>query len=185
MLSPAVMIQISKLQYKRLNSENTDSELEGQNNEASIMNRCRRRDAIKIFTDNSVARVHTEQQTNNGAKVLSSSRTDSSVVAKNHHNENRNCISSPPAEEASDVSSATTAAGRRCPYDTMGVESIPEQVGELEGADAAEEAGGQSCFVCMDAAADAILIQCGHGGLCTGQAVFFFPADLLESSHNL
>jgi hypothetical protein len=25
-----------------------------------------------------------------------------------------------------------------------------------------------ACFVCMDAAADAVLIECGHGGLCVG-----------------
>ncbi len=25
-----------------------------------------------------------------------------------------------------------------------------------------------ACFVCMDATADAVLIECGHGGLCAG-----------------
>ena len=29
-------------------------------------------------------------------------------------------------------------------------------------------AGGQACFVCMDVAADAVLLECGHGGLCAG-----------------
>jgi hypothetical protein len=33
------------------------------------------------------------------------------------------------------------------------------------------ESGGQACFVCMDAAADAMLIECGHGGLCAGERI--------------
>ncbi len=32
------------------------------------------------------------------------------------------------------------------------------------------EEGGRACFVCEDAAADAVLIECGHGGLCAGEA---------------
>ncbi len=33
------------------------------------------------------------------------------------------------------------------------------------------ERGEQACFVCMDAAADAMLIECGHGGLCAGERI--------------
>ncbi len=33
---------------------------------------------------------------------------------------------------------------------------------------AGADAEPQACFVCMDAAADAVLIECGHGGLCGG-----------------
>ncbi len=36
--------------------------------------------------------------------------------------------------------------------------------------DADVEGSGQACFVCEDAAADAVLIECGHGGLCAGEA---------------
>ena len=31
-----------------------------------------------------------------------------------------------------------------------------------------EEQEGKACFVCLDADADAVLIECGHGGLCAG-----------------
>ncbi len=41
-------------------------------------------------------------------------------------------------------------------------ESVDEECGN-------GERGGQACFVCMDAAADAVLIKCGHGGLCAGE----------------
>ena len=30
---------------------------------------------------------------------------------------------------------------------------------------------GGACFVCQDAAADAVLIECGHGGLCSGDVL--------------
>ena len=30
---------------------------------------------------------------------------------------------------------------------------------------------GGTCFVCQDAAADAVLIECGHGGLCSGDVM--------------
>ena len=30
---------------------------------------------------------------------------------------------------------------------------------------------GGTCFVCQDAAADAVLIECGHGGMCSGDAM--------------
>lgn len=56
-----------------------------------------------------------------------------------------------------------------------GAELAAEPTEELAAAGAAEgEAAidanrtGQACFVCMDAAADAVLIECGHGGLCAG-----------------
>ena len=29
---------------------------------------------------------------------------------------------------------------------------------------------GETCVLCMDAAADAVLLECGHGGLCAGLA---------------
>ena len=35
------------------------------------------------------------------------------------------------------------------------------------------EGGGAACFVCEDAEADAVLIECGHGGLCAGEAQRF------------
>jgi hypothetical protein len=81
------------------------------------------------------------------------------------------------AEDTANESSASAAAGSRCSCGTKAeVQATgtpqPTQAGELEGPDAAEDAGGQVCFVCMDVAADAILIECGHGGLCAGEAVF-------------
>ncbi len=36
--------------------------------------------------------------------------------------------------------------------------------------DADAEQGGRACFVCVDAAAEAVLIECGHGGLCAGES---------------
>ncbi len=44
-----------------------------------------------------------------------------------------------------------------------------------------------ACFVCMDAAADAVLIECGHGGLCAGAPPTLTPAHLKEElfPHNL
>jgi hypothetical protein len=45
--------------------------------------------------------------------------------------------------------------------------ALPPPVAQERAADA--ERSGQVCFVCMDAAADAVLIECGHGGLCAGQ----------------
>ncbi len=47
---------------------------------------------------------------------------------------------------------------------------VPAAASAAEG-EAAIDAnrGGQACFVCMDAAADAVLIECGHGGLCAGE----------------
>ena len=215
MLSPpAVMIQISKLQYKRFNHENADSEPRCQ--EDDVINRCCRDDTIEIHAENCKNRVDTIQQTDNGEIILSS-RTDSSVLGENHHNENLKCTTSPPsslvsreagavesrpagriveentpgshmsqpvfvharacgsltktqqlegsAEDAADASSALAAAGKGC-----ACESTPGLAGE-EGADAVEDAGGQVCFVCMDAPVDAILIECGHGGLCAGEAM--------------
>ena len=38
-----------------------------------------------------------------------------------------------------------------------------------EGSDAWPATGG-TCLVCLDAAADAVLVECGHGGLCAGAA---------------
>ncbi len=42
---------------------------------------------------------------------------------------------------------------------------------DLLAAEPSEGDGGleQACFVCMNAAADAVLIDCGHGGLCAGE----------------
>ena len=34
------------------------------------------------------------------------------------------------------------------------------------GAGGMEEAEEETCFVCLDGARDAILLECGHGGLC-------------------
>ena len=39
-----------------------------------------------------------------------------------------------------------------------------------DGKGGAWPAGG-ACFVCQDAAADAVLIECGHGGLCSGDVM--------------
>ncbi len=39
-----------------------------------------------------------------------------------------------------------------------------------EGAAAAAERGEQACYACVDAAAAAVLMECGHGGLCAGEA---------------
>ena len=49
---------------------------------------------------------------------------------------------------------------------------------ELSAHDCGEEDGGEdsdawsatggTCFVCLDAAADAVLVECGHGGMCAG-----------------
>ncbi len=42
-----------------------------------------------------------------------------------------------------------------------------------------------ACFVCMDAAADAVLIECGHGGLCAGAPSSLAPSCLKEEfPHN-
>ena len=40
------------------------------------------------------------------------------------------------------------------------------------------DAEPQACFVCMDAAADAVLIECGHGGLCAGALPPLAPARI-------
>ncbi len=43
--------------------------------------------------------------------------------------------------------------------------------GATEGAAVIDaKGGGQACYVCLDAAADVVLIECGHGGLCAGNA---------------
>jgi hypothetical protein len=39
-----------------------------------------------------------------------------------------------------------------------------------------------ACFVCMDAAADAVLIECGHGGLCVGALSTLHSAHIFVSS---
>ena len=45
-------------------------------------------------------------------------------------------------------------------------------------------ATGGTCLVCLDAAADAVLLECGHGGMCAGESAAT-PACLISSKPGL
>ncbi len=74
---------------------------------------------------------------------------------------------------------ASMDAGLPCLASTT-EESVDEECGN-------GEKGGQACFVCMDAAADAVLIKCGHGGLCAGERISlqFIASARTRISHRL
>ena len=60
-----------------------------------------------------------------------------------------------------------------CPGAAQSSSSAEPSVGvaaQDDGKGGAWPAGG-ACFVCQDAAADAVLIECGHGGLCSGDVL--------------
>jgi hypothetical protein len=50
----------------------------------------------------------------------------------------------------------------------------------MEGGGTEWEEGERACFVCMDAGADAVLLECGHGGLCAGDPLLLPPASSLQ-----
>ena len=75
-----------------------------------------------------------------------------------------------------DVPAGTDAGGSRHPPGAPSAAGSDASNGRMS-TDAAADAdvdaegwGGGTCFVCLDAAADAVLVQCGHGGLCAGAA---------------
>ena len=80
------------------------------------------------------------------------------------------------AEEHIDTASAAKIAERRLCRD-MAQSCSRASPGSSAGV-AAQEGGqggawpaGGACFMCEDAAADAMLIECGHGGLCSGDII--------------
>jgi hypothetical protein len=48
------------------------------------------------------------------------------------------------------------------------IKACPSQI--EQGTGPTNDAVGELCFVCMETEADAVLIDCGHGGLCAGEA---------------
>ena len=82
------------------------------------------------------------------------------------------------AEEYIDLSESSALHVRvaergLCPEMVQSSSSAEPSVGVAAqdyGKGGAWPAGG-ACFVCQDAAADAVLIECGHGGLCSGDVM--------------
>jgi hypothetical protein len=52
----------------------------------------------------------------------------------------------------------------------------------MEGGGTEWEEGERACFVCMDAGADAVLLECGHSGLCAGEPLFPPPASSAQQA---
>jgi hypothetical protein len=71
MLSAAVMIQVSKLQYEQFNNENADSMLKSQEESIDNIDRCNRvmTEAIKTEQQIDDAKVKEEHQNENGTHL--------------------------------------------------------------------------------------------------------------------
>ena len=80
--------------------------------------------------------------------------TDPSSALNVQVAERRLCPQVCPSESSTEPSAGTAA----------------QEPGSWPGGPGAWPAGG-ACFVCQDAAADAVLIECGHGGLCSGDVM--------------
>ena len=78
-------------------------------------------------------------------------------------------ISSPEIHMSSpelDISSPWPCPGMALLTPPEPAPTLKQQTGEAEEEGEAEVL---TCFVCADAAADAVLVECGHGGLCAGE----------------
>ena len=56
---------------------------------------------------------------------------------------------------------AATSAGAPAPSPALAEAVVDDSGGEMS-------LCTRTCLVCLDAAADAVLVECGHGGLCAG-----------------
>jgi hypothetical protein len=118
---PALLIQISKLQYRRLKHEESESSLQMKDMSFDLGIG---RDSI----------LQSEQHAEDGSGICSSNADRPVLVAE----------------------------------DRAGMIAVDGTITEPGSAGHADVERGQACYVCMNAEADAVLIECGHGGLCAG-----------------
>ena len=183
------MMQISMLQYQRINSSTAESSLGSDfvlNQITSYSNKAAAQAHDSGLSNTGGVQIHHAEHSN--ASINSSSQQDmpllrtTSMSNMSDGNDSADAKHSALPGQPLDSSSCGQSAPRPpcppCPPAHTAAAAAPEDSAESGMASPprhpsraeAEQRGGQACFVCMDAAADAVLIECGHGGLCAGEA---------------
>jgi hypothetical protein len=89
---------------------------------------------------------------------------EESTISSHHHAEDPAASAPSAGNPATPAPAPACLAAAACPSASESTTS--RAAVRWTGAEA--DAEPPVCFVCMDAAADAVLIECGHGGLCAG-----------------